>query len=170
MTAFLPPVCAIPGAPSWKFYSEQMDLTLDGTGTIKNGYFYVLDTPVLYIPYGIFPLRSERQSGSAFPELRSIDQRRVSSSSAVFLGDFEEQRRDSLTFDVETDARIGGIGEFRTMIDRNSDFKIASSYFNENLRKNAQDDVVDHTIADPTIPKNRWSLSAPIVTRPVPTG
>jgi lipopolysaccharide assembly outer membrane protein LptD (OstA) len=28
------------GAPSWKFYAEQMDLTLDGTGTIKNGFFH----------------------------------------------------------------------------------------------------------------------------------
>src|SRR5262245_23103681 len=56
------------GAPSWKFYADQMDLNLQGTGTIKGGYFYVFDTPVLYIPYAIFPLRNERETGLLFPQ------------------------------------------------------------------------------------------------------
>ena len=56
------------GAPSWKFSAEQMDLALDGVGTIKNGYFYVLDVPVFYLPYGYFPLNTERQTGFLFPK------------------------------------------------------------------------------------------------------
>jgi len=145
------------GAPSWKFYAEQMDLTLEGTGTIKNGYFYVLDTPVLYIPYGIFPLRSERQTGLLFP---SVGHSTTEGFRLVqqFFWAISKSSDATLALDAESRARIGGIGEFRTLFDRNSDFKIASSYFNENLRKNAQDDVVDKTIADPTIPKNRWSV------------
>src|SRR5215510_11988847 len=42
------------GAPSWKLSAEQMDLALDGVGTMKNGYFYIFDYPVFYIPYGYF--------------------------------------------------------------------------------------------------------------------
>ena len=145
------------GAPSWKFFSEQMDLTLDGTGTIKNGYFYVLDTPVMYIPYGIFPLRSERQTGLLFPTFGHSNKEGFRLIQPFFWA-ISKSSDATLSADVETSARVGGIAEFRTMIDRNSDFRIASSYFNENLRKNAQDAVVDHTIADPTIPKNRWSL------------
>jgi LPS-assembly protein len=57
------------GAPSWKFFAEQMDLALEGTGTIKNGVFYIMDVPVLYIPYGYFPLRTERQTGLLFPSI-----------------------------------------------------------------------------------------------------
>jgi hypothetical protein len=64
----------------------------------------------------------------------------------------------TVKFDVETRARLGGLGEFRTLFEKNSDFRIDAAYFNENLRKNAQDAVVDQTIADPTIPKNRWSV------------
>ncbi|MBM2806368.1 MAG: lptD, partial [Deltaproteobacteria bacterium] len=56
------------GSPSWKFSAEQMDLTLEGSGTIKNGYLYVLDVPVFYLPYGVFPLRTERQTGFLFPK------------------------------------------------------------------------------------------------------
>jgi len=35
------------GAPSWKFYAEQMNLDLEGVGTVKNGWFYVFDVPPL---------------------------------------------------------------------------------------------------------------------------
>jgi len=145
------------GAPSWKFYAEQMDLTLEGSGTIKNGYFYVLDTPVLYIPYGIFPLRSERQTGLLFPSFGHSTKEGFRLFQPFYWA-ISKSSDATLSLDAESRARIGGIGEFRTKFDRNSDFKIASSYFNENLRSNAQDDVVDKTLADPTIPKNRWNL------------
>lgn len=145
------------GAPSWKFYAEQMDLTLEGTGTVKNAYLYVFDTPVLYIPYGIFPLRSERQTGLLFPQFGHSTK-----EGFRFLQPFywavSKSTDATLALDVESRARVGALGEFRTMFDRNSDFRIESSYFNENLRRNAQDAVVDDTIADPTIPKNRWSV------------
>jgi len=144
------------GAPSWKFYAEQMDLNLTGTGTIKNGYFYVLDTPVLYIPYGIFPLRSERQSGLLFPQFGQSNKEGFRFFQPFYWA-ISKSSDATASIDIETRARIGGIGEFRTMFDRNSDFRIESSYFNENLRKNADASIVDKTIADPTIPKNRWS-------------
>ncbi len=54
---------------------------------------------------------------------------------------------------------MGALGEFRTLFDRNSDFQIDSSYFNESFRKNEQDDVEDRTIADQRIPQNRWNIA-----------
>ena len=61
-----------------------------------------------------------------------------------------------MSVDIETRTRFGVIGEYRTLFDRNSDFKLESSYFNENWRTNY--DIADPTIADPHIPKNRWNL------------
>ncbi|MBM4296124.1 MAG: LPS assembly protein LptD, partial [Deltaproteobacteria bacterium] len=145
------------GAPSWKFYAEQMDLALEGTGTIKNGYFYVFDTPVLYIPYGIFPLRSERQTGLLFPSFGHSTKEGFRLLQPFFWA-ISKSTDATVALDVESRARVGGTGEFRTMFDRNSDFRIESSYFNENLRNITQDTIVDKTIADPTIPKNRWSV------------
>jgi LPS-assembly protein len=59
------------GASPWRISAEEIDLELEGTGFIKNGYFYVYDIPVLYLPYGFFPLRSERQTGFLFPKVVS---------------------------------------------------------------------------------------------------
>ncbi|HTF93540.1 MAG TPA: putative LPS assembly protein LptD, partial [Verrucomicrobiae bacterium] len=145
------------GSPSWKFSAEQMDLALEGTGTVKNGYFYILDVPVMYIPYGFFPLRTERQTGFLFPQLGHSTKEGFRYLQPFYWA-LSKSTDATFSFDAETSARIGFIGELRTKIDRESDFTLQSSFFNENLRKNERDAVVDRTIADQDIPKNRWSI------------
>ena len=144
------------GAPSWKFSAEQMDLTLQGTGTIKDGVFYIMDYPVMYIPYGFFPLRSERQTGFLFPEVGTSSKDGFRYLQPFFWA-ISKSTDATLSTDIETRSRYGFIGEFRTLFDRNSDFKFESSYFNENWRTNY--DIADPTIANPHIPKNRWNIS-----------
>jgi LPS-assembly protein len=145
------------GVPEWKFSAEQMDLTLDGVGTIRNGYFYVLGVPVFYLPYGFFPLRTERQTGFLFPQFGQSNKEGFRFMQPFFWA-MSKSTDATVKFDVETRARVGFLGEFRTLFERNSDFRLDAAYFNENLRKNAEDAVVDRTIADPDIPKNRWSV------------
>ena len=145
------------GPPSWKISAEQMDLRLDGVGTIKHGYFYVFDVPVFYLPIGYFPLNTERQTGLLFPRLghSSEDGFRFQQP---FYWAISKSSDATVGFDIETRTRFGFIGEYRTMFDRESDFRILGSYFNESLRQNEQSDVVNRTIADPRIPQDRWSI------------
>jgi len=143
------------GAPSWKFSAEQMDLALEGTGTIRNGVFYIMDVPVMYIPYGYFPLRSERQTGLLFPKVGTSSHDGFRYLQPFFWA-ISKSADATLSFDIETSSRFGFIGEYRTLFDRNSDFKLESSYFNENWRTNY--DIADPTIADPHIPKDRWNI------------
>lgn len=145
------------GAPSWKFSAEQIDLTLEGTGTIKNGYFYILDVPVMYIPYGFFPLRTERQSGFLFPKIGNSTKDGFRLNLPYFWA-ISKSTDATLAFDLQTRTRYGFLGEFRTLFDRSSDFKLHAAYFNESLRQNEQRAVVDRTIADQHIPRDRWSL------------
>lgn len=145
------------GAPSWKFSAEQMDLTLDGTGTIKNGWFYIMDVPVAYLPYGIFPLRSERQSGFLFPTFGQSTTEGFRLQ-VPFYWAISKSTDTVVAVDAQTRARVGGIAEFRTLFDQSSDFKLHTSYFNEALRHKENRAVADGNIADPEIPKNRWSI------------
>jgi LPS-assembly protein len=145
------------GAPSWKVSADQMDLSLEGLGTVKNGYFYIFDVPVLYIPYGVFPLRTERQTGFLFPKLGQSTKDGFRFMQPFFWA-ISKSTDSTVKVDIESRTRFGFLGEFRTMFDRDSDFKIESSYFNEIWRKNADASVVDKTIASPTIPQDRWSL------------
>jgi LPS-assembly protein len=145
------------GVPHWKFSAEQMDLSADGVGTIRNGYFYVLDVPVFYLPYGFFPLRTERQTGFLFPTFGSSTKEGFRFQQPFFWA-ISKSTDATVSFDIQTRARVGVIGELRTLFDRNSDFQFTASYFNEALRKNEEDDIEDRTIADQRIPEDRWNV------------
>ncbi|HEX7228764.1 MAG TPA: putative LPS assembly protein LptD, partial [Candidatus Binatia bacterium] len=145
------------GAPSWKFFAEQMNLDLEGVGTVKNAYFYVFDVPVLYVPYGIFPIKAERQTGLLFPQVGQSNKDGFRYLQPFYWA-MSKSTDSTVSFDVETRTRLGVLGELRTKIDRESDFRIDGSYFNELWRKNADDDVVDKTIANPHIPQDRWNI------------
>ncbi|MGH7783642.1 MAG: LPS-assembly protein LptD, partial [Candidatus Binatia bacterium] len=145
------------GAPPWKFFAEQMDLTLDGLGIVKNGYFYIFDIPVLYLPYGFFPLRTERQTGLLFPKVGHSSTEGFRYQQPFFWA-ISKSTDATVAFDLETRARFGFLGEVRTMFDRDSDFRLDGAYFNEGWRKGAQQAIVDRTIADQDIPVNRWSI------------
>jgi LPS-assembly protein len=147
------------GVPPWKFSAEQMDLSAEGLGTIRGGYFYILDVPVFYLPYGFFPLRTERQTGFLFPKFGSSSKEGFRFQQPFFWA-LSKSTDATVAFDIQTRARIGVIGEFRTLFDRNSDFQFTSSYFNESFRKGEKDDVEDRTIADQRIPQNRWSVGS----------
>jgi LPS-assembly protein len=145
------------GRPSWKFSADQLDLALDGVGTVKHGYFYILDVPVFYLPLGYFPLNTERQTGLLFPRFGHSSKDGFRFQQPFFWA-ISRDSDATVEFDIETRTRFGFIGEYRTVFDRESDFQILASYFNENMRNNAQTDVVDPFIADPRIPRDRWSI------------
>ncbi|OPY92553.1 MAG: LPS-assembly protein LptD precursor [Syntrophaceae bacterium PtaU1.Bin231] len=54
-------------APDWRIRSSEMDVTVDGYGTLKHGRFYAGGVPVLYVPYFLFPAKTTRQSGFLLP-------------------------------------------------------------------------------------------------------
>jgi len=57
--------------PDWKITGKDLDVTLEGYGTLKHGFFYVKDIPVFYLPWLIYPAKRERQSGFLMPSTAS---------------------------------------------------------------------------------------------------
>jgi LPS-assembly protein len=55
--------------PAWQLKSREMNVTIDGYGTLKHGTFYAREMPILYLPYMIFPVKTTRQSGFLLPYL-----------------------------------------------------------------------------------------------------
>ena len=145
------------GAPSWKFSADQMDLALDGVGTVRSGYFYIMDVPVFYLPYAYFPLNTDRQSGFLFPKFGHSTKEGFRYLQPFYWA-ISKSTDATVEVDVETHARFGFLGEFRTQIDRESDFRLNGSYFNEVWRTDQSSAVVDRTIADQRIPQDRWSV------------
>lgn len=155
------------GPPTWKISAKEMDVTREGTGKIRGGVFYIMDVPVFYLPYAIFPVKTDRQTGFLFPEVGS-----TSRSGARYMQPFywaiSKSSDATLTVGVETRARYGFLGEYRTMFSKDFDAQANISYFNESLRHKSNSAIGDHDIAGcwpgtndcHVIPLNRWSAVA----------
>lgn len=146
------------GPPTWKISAEQIDLRREGEAVIRGGTFYLLDVPVLYIPYAYFPVRTERQTGFLFPTIGSSNREGFKFQQPFFWA-ITKSADATFTADLETRARAGLMGELRTIFSREAQGQINLSYFNEALRK-GEKNVGDPNIADTGIPKNRWSVTA----------
>lgn len=49
--------------PAWSITGSEVEVTVEGYGTVKHAAFRVKDYPVFYLPYLIFPAKTRRQTG-----------------------------------------------------------------------------------------------------------
>ncbi|MEN6321829.1 MAG: hypothetical protein ABFD82_24185 [Syntrophaceae bacterium] len=58
-------------SPDWRLRGSELDVTIDGYGTLKHSEFLAKNLPILYTPYLLFPAKTTRQSGFLLPYLSS---------------------------------------------------------------------------------------------------
>lgn len=71
--------------PDWKITGRDLDVTIEGYGTLKHGFFYVRDIPVFYLPWLIYPAKRERQTGFLMPSTSSSTMRGLDIRLPLFL-------------------------------------------------------------------------------------
>ncbi|MBI4644712.1 MAG: LPS-assembly protein LptD [Deltaproteobacteria bacterium] len=54
--------------PVWSFSARQLQVVLDGYATSQNTLLKLAGLPVLYFPYAVLPVKTERQSGFLLPQ------------------------------------------------------------------------------------------------------
>jgi len=55
--------------PDWRIVARELNVTVDGYGTMKDGKFLARDMPLLYLPYFLFPAKTTRQTGLLLPRI-----------------------------------------------------------------------------------------------------
>ena len=70
--------------PSWKFGADQLDVTLGGFARARNVVFYLKDIPSFYLPYLIFPTKTERESGLLVPQVGYSERRGMQFDGAYY--------------------------------------------------------------------------------------
>jgi LPS-assembly protein len=146
------------GSPSWRISADEVNLTKEGGAIVRGGTFYILDVPVFYLPYAYFPVRTERQTGFLFPRIGASSKAGFKYEQPFFWA-ISKSTDATLGVDIESRARLGLLGEARTVFSRATDAQVNFSYYNEGLRKREGQAIVNRTIADPSIPEDRWSLT-----------
>ncbi|HEX2967202.1 MAG TPA: LPS assembly protein LptD [Syntrophorhabdaceae bacterium] len=70
--------------PAWKFTATDVDITVEGYAKAKSARFHILDVPVFYFPWAIFPAKTERQSGFLIPKITLSSDNGVMLNNAYF--------------------------------------------------------------------------------------
>lgn len=55
--------------PTWKFAASNVEVTVDGYAVANKPSFYIKGHKVFQLPYGMFPVKTERQSGFLIPQI-----------------------------------------------------------------------------------------------------
>ncbi len=55
--------------PDWSLSGSEVNVTVEGYGVVKDMVFRIRDYPFFYLPYGIFPAKTKRQSGVLLPRI-----------------------------------------------------------------------------------------------------
>ncbi|MDL2274962.1 LPS assembly protein LptD [Desulfosarcina sp. OttesenSCG-928-G10] len=75
--------------PAWAITGREVNVTVEGYGTVRHATFRVRDVPVFYAPYLIFPVKTKRQTGLLMPEIGFSDRKGFSWEQPLFwaIGD-----------------------------------------------------------------------------------
>ena len=125
--------CADQESRPWSFHADSTDLTYEGYGVARNVSFRVLDIPILYSPYLIFPVKNERQSGLLFPILGLSSQNGFEYTQPVF-GVINEHQDLLFTPFIQSDTRAGVDLVYRAALSRNNNIEAEFLFSDESLR------------------------------------
>ena len=143
------------GAPPWRIGARRLRLQDGGKAVVNDATFYVYDVPVLYLPYASAPYLTERATGLLTPSF-GWSRRDGLLYRQPFFWVLGESNDVTFDFAIESRTRVGLTGQVRTVLHRNSGGRLDFSYFNERMRDSGLAD--DASIADPTVPLDRWTV------------
>jgi LPS-assembly protein len=117
--------------PDWRFAGREVDVTIDGYGSIKSGTFQVRNVPLLYFPYLRFPAKTTRQSGFLFPYISHSSDKLGWDMEIPFFWAISESA-DATFYQRYMDKRgFQEGGEFRYCIGDHSFGSLYGSYLND---------------------------------------
>ena len=140
--------CDDPQQADWTIAARSLDLTRRGRGVVRGGSLRVRKVPILYLPYAIFPVQTERQSGLLFPNYGFSSKRGFQFQQPLYWA-LNKSHDVTLTADIETAARLGLLGEYRYALNRDTEGRLIASYFNEEVGG----------LASTSSPLHRWSVT-----------
>jgi LPS-assembly protein len=116
--------------PAWKITGKRSEVTLEGYGKIWNGAFWIKKFPVAYIPFGIYPARTERASGFLFPAFGQSDNKGFRFKTAYFWA-INRSMDATFTADVMTERGVMGGLEYRYFLKPDLKGELSYTFIND---------------------------------------
>jgi lipopolysaccharide assembly outer membrane protein LptD (OstA) len=127
----------------WQIRADSADLEIGGYGTARNSTFEILGVPVVWLPWMIYPLKTERQSGLLFPEFGYGSRNGVDIGLPIFWA-----ARDNLNITLTPRwlSERGGKGdlEIEYVFGRRSKGEVSGSFvYDQDIEPNSREDPFD---------------------------
>jgi len=121
--------------PAWSFSGQSIDAKIGGYAVIKNTFIHFGTVPVLWLPYLIVPLKSDRQTGLLAPSMEfygsvkfenllkgrnPFDSKGEFSFSQPFFWAISRSQDATLTLQTYSLRGLKGLANYRYILDQNS--------------------------------------------------
>lgn len=141
--------------PDWSLAASEVNVTVDGYGTMKHGRFLTRDIPLLYVPYLVFPAKTTRQSGFLFPLFSFSSERNGLDVELPFFWAISENT-DATFYQRYLEKRGLKEGvEFRYFLSPKSFGTIYADFINDHKRET---ETIDSMSRDWQEDQKRWSF------------
>ena len=126
--------------PDWRFTGKRLNVEIEGFAVVSGVTFQIKNYPLIYVPWGIFPVITERQSGFLVPKL-GYSSKYGPKISIPFFWAITDQFDSTFYLDYLGKRGIRGRSDFRWAWLRNSYGRLSLFY------------IDDHDYND-----NRWAI------------
>jgi LPS-assembly protein len=106
--------------PAWRFGAQRFDVTLGRYARARHVRFYLRDLPVLYIPFVIYPAKTERESGMLMPRY-GYSEKRGTQLSLAYYQVIDRNMDATFYLDYFSDLGIGKGIEYRYIFGEESE-------------------------------------------------
>lgn len=133
----------------WQIRAGSADLEVGGYGTAQNSTFEILGVPVVWLPWMVYPLKTERQSGLLFPEFGYGSRNGVDIGLPIFWA-AGDNLNITLTPRWLSERGAKGDLEVEYVFGERSEGEISGSFlYDENIDPNSFEDPFD---------RERWTV------------
>ena len=144
-------------SPDWRLTGRELDVTIDGYGTLTHGKFLASNIPVFYTPYMLFPAKKDRQSGFLFPYMGYSAERLGWDIELPFYWAISEDT-DATFYQRYMDKRGFKEGvEFRYFISKDTFGTFYGDFMNDAAHNNGTDNTTADIGRDWESDHKRWS-------------
>jgi LPS-assembly protein len=141
--------CPDEGRDPWRIRAEEAELDIGGYGVVKDATLDVMGIPVLWLPWLIVPLRTERQTGFLFPEI-AVASRRGFELGIPFFWAVKDSVNATLTPSYSTRRGFKGDTLVEYVFSEESSGEVFGAFvYDQEVRPNSTAEPFD---------RERWSL------------
>ncbi len=129
-----------PDRPDWHISGRDLDITVEGYGSLRHATMWAKQVPVLYVPYLFFPVKTKRQTGFLIPELQHSDRKGVEYRQPFFWA--IDESTDATFYLHHMGQRGQKLGfEYRRFFDKDSKLAVMYDYLDDHkVSKDVADD------------------------------